>query len=317
MKAKTINAIWGIVLILAGVLFLAQNANMLALPEQLWKFIFAGLSLLFFATYFINGMKAWGWLFPACIFAALSVVTFMGENKSESPLIGTLIMWSIAIPFLVAFGVDRKNNWWALIPAWVLTVIGGIIILDETSINEDVTAALILLSIALPFFVVYMMNHQHWWALIPAGVLAVIALIVVIASNASEDFVPVLIMAAIALPFFIVYSRSPQNWWALIPAGFLATIAVGLLVIFAIGEDSNSVILARAGGVFFLGWGLTFGVLWLRRAVHDTDWAKWPAAVLLICGLGVIVFGAGFDKLWPLLIILAGVVVLYFGLRKR
>ena len=103
MKAKTINAIWGIVLILAGGLFLAQNAGWIGEPpEQLWKFIFAGLSLLFFASYFINGVTQWGWLFPACIFGALSVITFMGENRSESPLLGSLLMWSIAAPFLVA-----------------------------------------------------------------------------------------------------------------------------------------------------------------------------------------------------------------------
>ena len=122
-------------------------------------------------------------------------------------------------------------------------------------------------------------------------------------------------MAAIALPFFFVYSRSPENWWAVIPAGVMATIAVGLLVMFAIGEDSP--LSLRAGGVFFLGWGLTFGFLWLRRAAHDTDWAKWPAGVLIAFGLGVIAFGAGFNNLWPLIIIAVGVVLLYFGLRKR
>jgi uncharacterized membrane protein (UPF0136 family) len=189
------------------------------------------------------------------------------------------------------------------------------VLAESGRVPDDIVAGFILLSIALPFFAVYLVNRQHWWALIPAGVLTVITLIVVIASNASGDFVPVLIMAVIALPFFFVYSRSPENWWAVIPAGFMATIAVGLLVMFAIGEDSP--LSLRAGGVFFLGWGLTFGFLWLRRAVHNTDWAKWPAGVLIAFGLGVIAFGAGFNNLWPLIIIAIGVLMLYLGLRKR
>ena len=314
MKPRTINFIWGLILILAGGLFLAQNLGWIGeVPDQLWKFIFAGLSLAFFATYFVNGVQEWGWLFPACIFGALSIIVTAGEAGSDSPLLGSLILWSVAVPFLVAYILDR-TRWWALIPAWVLLVIGLIAFMSER-VPGEVIAALVLMSIALPFFVVYLTNRTRWWALIPAGVLAVVAFIPMLASTASEEFLPVFIMLLISLPFFVVYFTSPKNWWALIPAGFMVTIAVGLLFIFAAGEQEN--MLVRAGGVFFLGWGATFGVLWLRRAVHDTAWAKWPAIVLALFGLGVIVFGAGFDKLWPVLVIAAGLVVLYYGLRKR
>jgi hypothetical protein len=315
MKAKSMNAIWGLALVIAGVLFLAQNMGWIGeIPGQLWKFIFAGLSLLFFTTYFINGVRAWGWLFPACIFAALSVITTLGDAGSDSPVLGSMMMWSIAAPFLVAFGLETKKKWWALIPAWVLIVIGGLIVL-EGKMPDEVFAGLILFSIALPFLVVYLTDRSRWWALIPGGVLIVVAFIPLIASTASEEFIPVFIMLIISLPFFVVYMASNKNWWALIPAGIMVTIAVGLLVMFALGEDNP--LNLRVGGVFFLGWGATFGALWLRRAVHDTDWAKWPAGILAALGLGIIVFGSGFNMLWPVLVIAAGVVVLFYALRRK
>ncbi len=65
MKARSLNLVWGIILILAGGLFLAQNLGYLEeLPLNTWVIIFSVLSLLFFATYFINGVKGMGLAVP-------------------------------------------------------------------------------------------------------------------------------------------------------------------------------------------------------------------------------------------------------------
>jgi hypothetical protein len=314
MKTKTINMIWGIILIIAGGLFLAQNMGWIGeIPDQLWKFIFAGLSLLFFASYFINGIKEWGWLFPAFIFAALSITIALGEAGKAGEEVGALILGSIAAPFLIAYLLDR-SLWWALIPAWVMFAI-SLVILFANRVPGEVTAALIMTAIALPFFVVYLTDRSRWWALIPAGVMLVVAFIPLIASSGSGEFIPVFIMLLLSLPFFAVFTFAPQNWWAIIPAGIMATIALGLLFIFSAGEQENLIV--RSGGVFFLGWAATFGFLWLRRNTYDTEWAKYPASIMALIGLGVIILGAGFNNLWPLVMIAAGLIFLYYGLRRR
>jgi hypothetical protein len=54
-----------------------------------------------------------------------------------------------------------------------------------------------------------------------------------------------------------------------------------------------------------IGFGLTFGMLWIRRKSDGTDWAIWPASALI--GLGLFISVAEyFDTLWPLIFIAAG-----------
>ena len=77
MKAKPVNIIWGIALVIIGGLFLAYNLGAFGtLPLNFWLVAFAGASLLFFITYLVNGVKEWGWLFPACIFGGVATTTW-------------------------------------------------------------------------------------------------------------------------------------------------------------------------------------------------------------------------------------------------
>ena len=111
--------------------------------------------------------------FPACITAGLSVTILMDEIGNFGSVTGTPILFSIAVPFFVAYLFDRKKNLWALIPAWVMSVISLITLLADR-VNGNWIGTLVLYSIGLPFLVVYLMDRKNWWALIPAGVMAVI-----------------------------------------------------------------------------------------------------------------------------------------------
>jgi hypothetical protein len=315
MKARSINLVWGIILILAGGLFLAQNLGYLdELPLNTWVIIFAGLSLLFFVTYFINGVQAWGWLFPAFIFAGLTVTMALTSVGVESDLLGVPVLIGVALPFVAVFALNRRENWWALIPAWVLTMI-ALLIPITTQVSGDLVGVFVMLAIGLPFLVVYLVNRNNWWALIPAGVMLLIAIIILISTQASGQFVAPLILLAIALPFFVVYLRSAQNWWALIPAGVLTSVGITILLSgFEVFNVENSGIW---NGLIWLGIAITFGILWLRRGVHQTGWAIYPALIALAGSAVAFVLGSGVDLLLPVLLIAGGVVVLYFALRRR
>ena len=315
MKARSINLVWGIILILAGGLFLAQNLGYIEeLPLNIWVIIFGGLSLLFFVTYFINGVQAWGWLFPAFIFAGLTVTMALTNAGVGGDMLGVPFLIGVALPFVAVFALNRKENWWALIPAWVLTMV-ALMIPISNQIPGDLVGAFVMLAIGIPFLVVYLVNRKNWWALIPAGVVLLIAAIILISSQANAEIVAPLIMFAIALPFFIVYFRSAENWWALIPAGVLTSVGITLVLsVFEVLNLENSGVI---NALIWLGIAITFGILWLRRDRHGTGWAIYPAAIALIVALVVLVVGSGVDLLLPLMLIAGGVVVLFLALRRR
>ena len=89
MKVKNLNLVWGIALIVAGGLFLAQNLGIFpVLTSLVWVVFFAGLSLVFFACYFLAGLSQWGWLFPALISGALALTVGLGTAGSPRLVCG-------------------------------------------------------------------------------------------------------------------------------------------------------------------------------------------------------------------------------------
>ena len=316
MRTKSISYFWGAILILAGAFFLARNLGYFSsIPDGIWKFIFAGASLLFFTTWLVNGVQNWGWLFPACITAGLSVTILMDEIGNFGSVSGTPILFSIAVPFFVAYLFDRKKNLWALIPAWVMSVISLITLLADR-VNGNWIGTLVLYSIGLPFLVVYFMDRKNWWALIPAGAMAVIGTFPLLSSILNEDTMGVAVMLLFGVPFLVVFFWSKNNWWALIPAGVFISIAIVVFLTtmkIVVGDEQNGPMSAVIMG----GIGLTFGILWLMRNVRPTAWAKYPALGLFAAAILAFFTGERFKLFWPIVLIIVGVVMLssYF-LRK-
>ncbi len=315
MKARSLNLVWGVILILAGGLFLAQNMGYLEeLPLNTWVIIFSVLSLLFFATYFINGVKEWGWLFPAFIFAGLALTMAMTTQGVESGAVGAPVLIGVGLPFVVVYFLNRQENWWALIPAWVLTMVAVLILISDR-VPGELIGAFVMLAIGLPFLVVYLINREHWWALIPGGIMVALAAVILLSTRASGQFVAPLIMFAIALPFFVIYLRSSENWWALIPAGVMASVGTTLLLGGFEVFDLDNIGIWNA--LILLGVALTFIILWLQRNRQPTGWAIYAAGIALLGAVLAFVLGTGMDILWPVLLIAGGVVVLFISLRRR
>jgi hypothetical protein len=112
----------------------------------------------------------------------------------------------------------------------------------------------------------------------------------------------------IGLSFWIIYALNPENWWAIIPGGVLVTVAL------VVGFSSTFKEGAWLGGVFFLGLGATFGLLWLLTPRQERPrWALIAAAALLVVGIVVTFAGSALAiYIWPAALILGG---LYLILR--
>lgn len=242
----------------------------------------------------------------------------LGQNLG---LLGELSasVWSVALAglgvlFLLNF-VTAAEQWWSLIPGCILLGLGiAIFVLERGSAPGELGGGLILFSIGLPFLLIYVTQaargrKDFWWALIPGGILTVLAGVVVLSLRAPGEIVGALVLWGIALPFLVVYlSNRREHWWALIPGGVM--LMVGLMPLLALVTGSPNVI----GGVFFLGLAAVFGLIYaLNPSGDDRAWAIYPAAVFLAVGVGVAILGSNW---WPVVLIGLGVLLLLRALRR-
>jgi hypothetical protein len=137
----------------------------------------------------------------------------------------------LAVAGLGAFGLylaDRSDGL-MLLAAYVLWAIAGLIAFVPSGLlRDEAIACYVLLTIALPFLVIFVRDRAQRWALIPAyPLLAIVGVISLTESGLfSDDLVSAYVLLAISIPFFVIYAWNRARWWALIPGGILAVIGL-------------------------------------------------------------------------------------------
>lgn len=320
MKSKWMAIFWSIIMIAAGVLFLLRETGIVGferIPRNTVVIIFTVLSAFFFLTYFLEGVRNWGWLFPATILASLAIILALTGTPLGRALSGAPVLLAVAIPFLVAFLLESRKSWWALIPAWVMLCLSLVVLLADRA-SGNIVGAFVLYSIALPFLIVFLLDRTRRWALIPFATLAILGTIPLLEGFVSGQVMGLVVMLMFAVPFFVVYFWSKINWWALIPAGVFASVALVILYSMFFKPSGNIRGFDPIGtALLLIGIGLTFSALWLRRAVQPTDWAKIPALVLFSLAALSLIFGVNISFYWPVTLIIVGAVILVSGLIKK
>lgn len=199
----------------------------------------------------------------------------------------------------------------------VLLVAGGLLLLAQNlGLFGRLAApmwAIIFGVGSLAFFGVYFSQRSAWWFLFPAFVLAGLAATVVLdASRIGGDWTGSVVLWSIALAFWTVFASDNRQWWAIIPAGVLTTVGALPLIADRVAETS-------IGAIFFLGLGITFGLLYLLRGRYgnSTSWAIFPAAGSLAMAVLLGVLGP-FERFWPVVFLISpGLYLLYHALRPR
>jgi hypothetical protein len=188
MAKRFMNILVGILLVLAGALFLAQNAGWIAeFSVNFWIVILAGLS-----TSSSAAMPPADGEIEACSSRPVSwwvaTTIAMAEAGMDGSIVAAPILLGSALPFLAAYLLDRKASWWALIPVWALLVVTLILVIVE-GVPGEVIGSLVLLAIAIPFLVIYILDRSRRWALIPAFLLAAIGFIPLISTAVSGEII--------------------------------------------------------------------------------------------------------------------------------
>lgn len=210
-------------------------------------------------------------------------------KASKSRTIFSVVFGLLLIFAGVVFLLDNLNviavNWQALIGP--LFVVGGLI-----------------------FLLVFILNTDDWWALIPAMALISLGLIIFMGQEEfANEWTGAVFLGMLGLSFWLIYAFHPLHWWAVIPGGVLFTLAAVSML--AEGGDLS-------GGVFFLGIALTFGLMYLLpNPLGKLTWALYPAGILFLIG-ALVLLGTtsliGF--VWPVALLVAGGAVLIHALRK-
>lgn len=274
---RSSNLFWGITLILVSAALLADQLgiiNFANISTNIWVFVFAGAAVLFLLSYFLNGLKKWGWLFPAFISAALSLTIWMTTRQVEGTVLGTPILVAIALPFYIGYIINHKD-WGLLIPAWILTI-NAAATLTSGWVAGRFISALFLFAAALPFLVVFLTNHARRWALIPMWILFVLGLVTLISGYMDGNLISALFLYSVALPFLGVYLLDCKRRWALIPAAIIAFFGIIPLLSFLIEGEVLSALL-----MFLMA--LPFFVVFFRW--KDQWWAFLPAGIFSTLGI--------------------------------
>jgi hypothetical protein len=318
MKEKIIYIFWGVVFLLTGAGLLTGYIDYQEIPDQTWFIVELVASVAFVVTYFMAGTKKWGWLLPAFVLAGMAV-----DLSSElyhtflSQINGVPIMIAVALWFLTGFLIDRRR-WGLLIPAYIL-VIAAV----ETEINTILLPSILrgqsvplllafssgagmMIMLALPFFVVYVVSKKSWWALIPAGAFTSIAVIIVLPflvadeHNTQYGLYSGVLCLGLAATFGILWLRrkTEPTDWAKYPAASLFVLSILAFILGdawnTLSDQTKAIAFAIASAAFFVcylvnglrKWGWLFPALicaamsltmWMSmNNMEDTPWIGLP-----------------------------------------
>ena len=111
-------------------------------------YVLLAIALPFLVAFLFN-RENWGLLIPAYVLFAVGVMVPLIELGVLSDfIIPAYVMFAIAIPFFVVY-LRNSSNWWALIPAGILSVIGASFLIAATAVEYIFAAALIVAGILI------------------------------------------------------------------------------------------------------------------------------------------------------------------------
>lgn len=186
IKLLSSRLLWGVVLIVGGALLLLDTFGIFQGGKLFWTVVSAFAGVMFLALY-ISDHNHWWALIPWTIFLAISAT--IGLNSflpgfSASRWNGVFILGGIALSFLLVYLAER-GNWWAIIPAGILTTIAVVAFVD-TGTTAFASGGIFFLGLGITFLLVALLPTpygQMRWAWIPALILSVIGLLIVVSQE--------------------------------------------------------------------------------------------------------------------------------------
>ncbi len=208
MKLLSSRLLWGLVLVIGGVLLLLDTFGIFKGGALFWTIV-SGIAGLLFLSLYITDHDNWWALIPGIIFLAVSATVGLNSflpGFGDTNLGGTIILGGIALSFLFVYLADR-GNWWAIIPAGVMTTIAIVAVLDSNTSNIA-SSGIFFLGLGITFALVTVLPTsvgQMRWAWIPAAILGLMGVLILIAE---ENLINYIWPSAIILAGLLLVIRS-------------------------------------------------------------------------------------------------------------
>jgi len=182
----------GILLVAAGVLVLLQNFGIVRSGlSLLWSlcFLAAGAT---FTFVFLTDRKNWWAVIPGFTLLGIGALILLGWAlpATGGRWGGSLFLGALGASFWVIYA-NRRDQWWPIIPGGVLLTLALVAALDAgVGVVGFDTGSVFFLGLAGTFFLVYLLSQpsKMTWALYPAGVLAVMGVVIAFASSSLARF---------------------------------------------------------------------------------------------------------------------------------
>lgn len=213
MSRPDMRVFWGVLLIAAGLLFLAQSLGLISGAWRALWVVVSGLAGLSFVAWLLVDRRQWWAIIPGLTLLGLAGVTLLSillpeENDRWG---GLMFLGAIGLSFALVY-LMRRDFWWALIPAGALLTLALVTVFARFMAGAEL-GALIFLGLSLTFGLVAVVPTPHGrmtWAWIPAGLLGVIGILIALAMGSLLNYLwPVaLILAGV---YLLVRSFAPKR----------------------------------------------------------------------------------------------------------
>lgn len=216
--------------------------------------LFIGLLLPFAGAYLTDRARNWWALIPGGVMLFLALVTLMVDSVGGE-WVGAMFLLMIGVAFLFVYFSNRTHTW-ALLVAYIMAVLSIAPMLAAFGEVAAYFGSVFMFAVALPFFVLYFRSEENWWAIIPAGTLSVVGVIVTLAiaglidDATSGGRVGALLAGGLAVTFSVLWLRHNKDW-ARTVAILLAALAVASLFFISYYEIFWPIAIIL-GGVYLL-----------------------------------------------------------------
>jgi hypothetical protein len=200
--------------------------------------LFLGLLIPFVAAYLTDRTHNWWALIPGGVMLFLALTTLFVDS-SGGEWVGALFLFMIALSFLVVY-LNNRTRTWAVIVAYIVGVLSIAPLMSTGGRDAAYFGPIFLFAVALPFFFVYFRSPENWWAIIPAGSVATVAMLAALAiagwiRNANEGgYANALLMGGLAATFAVLWLRHSKAWAKVV------TIALALVGVASVFFASSS-----------------------------------------------------------------------------
>lgn len=182
-----------------------------------------------------NSRFIWG------ILLVLGGFIFLLQQFSIFHFVSGLIWVALFAAGAIFFGGwflrNPRANWWAAIPGFTLAGLASVSMIDQLGIQglDSLSGPLFLASIGLAFAVIFLVNSEMWWALIPGGVMMTLAVVAYADDVGIGIDSGAILFLGMGLTFIAVGAMPGHDGksrrWAFIPAAVL--LGMGFLIGFS------------------------------------------------------------------------------------